>query len=64
MTGKVVKKMEDKGFGFIKGDNGKEFFFHMTDLKNTRFDVLAIGQEVTFEDNESQKGLRANDIFV
>jgi len=64
MTGTVLKKMADKGFGFIKGEDGKEYFLHLSSLKNTRFDNLTIGQEVTFEDAEGQKGLRAEDIYV
>lgn len=64
MQGRVVKKMDDKGFGFIKGEDGKEYFFHMSCLKNVRFDALVVGQEVSFEDAENQKGLRAEDIYV
>lgn len=64
MTGKVIKKMEDKGFGFIKGDDGRDFFFHRSGLKNIKFEEIGIGREVTFEDSEGPKGLKAEDIYV
>jgi len=64
MQGKVVKKLADKGFGFILGEDKKEYFFHLSALKNVSFNDLRIEQEVTFEDAENQKGLRAEDIYV
>lgn len=64
MQGVIAKKMEDKGFGFIKGENGKEYFFHMSCLKNIQFAQLKVGQDVSFEDAEGQKGPRAEDIYV
>lgn len=64
MNGTVIRKIQDKGFGFIKDDKGKEYFFHFSALKNIKFDNLIEGQEVTFEDAEGQKGPRAEDIYV
>lgn len=64
MTGKIVRLMQEKGFGFIQGENRLEYFFHRTSLKNARFDELEQGQDVTFEDAEGDKGLRAEDVYV
>lgn len=63
MTGKIVRLMKDKGFGFIKNTAGVEFFFHASALKNVSFDDLEVQDEVTFEDSESNKGPRAEDIY-
>ena len=64
MNGKIKRLIADKKFGFIVGDGNKEYFFHASALKNTRFDDLEVGQEVEFEDSEGEKGPRAEDIYV
>lgn len=67
MNGVVKRIARDKGFGFIQGnrqDGGKDYFFHYTALKNIKFEQLQEGQEVTFEDVDTPKGLRAEQIFV
>lgn len=64
MTGTIKKIVADKGFGFIQGENNKEYFFHQSALKNTQFKTLKEGDEVTFEDAEGNKGPRAEDIYV
>lgn len=64
MQGSIVRKVADKGFGFIRGTNGHEYFFHASALKNIKFDDVQIGQEVMFEDEEGTKGPRAADIYV
>jgi CspA family cold shock protein len=64
MTGEILRLHSDKKFGFIKGEDKKDYFFHQSALKNCNFDQLQKGQEVTFEDAEGEKGLRAEDIYV
>ena len=64
MSGIVKRIRHEKGFGFILGSDGKEYFFHMTALKNIRFEQLEVGSEVEFEDVMADKGLRAEEIFV
>lgn len=64
MQGQIKLLTVDKGFGFIKGEDGKEYFFHKSALKNVKFEALSKGQIVEFEDSESEKGLRAEDIFI
>lgn len=63
MTGTVKKIQHDKGFGFILA-NGKSYFFHRSAVKNAKFDSIEEGDEVTFEDSESDKGPRADDVYV
>ncbi|MDF1498040.1 MAG: cold shock domain-containing protein [Patescibacteria group bacterium] len=62
MNGKI-KKLTDKGFGFIEqGDGGKDLFFHSNELVGVTYDELREGDEVTFEVTESPKGLNATNV--
>ena len=59
MTG-VIKKITDKGFGFISSEElGKDLFFHSNSLVDVRFDELREGDKVSFETEQSPKGLNA-----
>lgn len=64
MTGVIKTLLSDKKCGFIKGQDGKDYFFHQSGLKNCGYEELARGREVTFEDAEGTKGPRAEDIYV
>lgn len=64
MTGQIKKLDKVKGYGFIRGTDKKEYFFHRSSLKNAEMNDLQEGQDVTFEDVDGQKGPRAEDIFV
>ncbi len=59
MTG-VIKKLTDKGFGFISAEGmEKDVFFHGNSLVNVRFDELREGDTVTFDVEDSPKGKNA-----
>jgi CspA family cold shock protein len=59
MTGSI-KKLTDKGFGFITGEGlAKDLFFHSNSLVGVTFDELREGDAVSFETEESPKGLNA-----
>ena len=64
MQGMIKRLIKDKKFGFILGEDRREYFFHMTAVKNAQFDDLQEEQEVTFEEVEGSKGPRAEDIFI
>lgn len=56
----TIKKLTDKGFGFITGEGlEKDLFFHMNALVGVQFNDLHEGDAVTFETAESPKGLNA-----
>jgi CspA family cold shock protein len=57
----AIKKLTDKGFGFIDGEGG-DVFFHMSALQGANFDDLHEGQLVEYEEEESQKGPRATSV--
>ena len=59
MTG-TIKKLTDKGFGFITAEGmAKDLFFHSNSLVGVAFEELREGDAVTFETEDSQKGLSA-----
>jgi CspA family cold shock protein len=61
LNGTVKRLVTDKGFGFVKGTNGTEYFFHRSAAED--FDALAEGQAVKFdEDPSGAKGPRAKNV--
>ena len=58
--GTIAKLVRDRGFGFIRGNDGKDVFFHRSGLMNMNFDELEQGTPVDFEVENSPKGPRAN----
>ena len=50
--GTIKKLVADRGFGFIKGEQG-ELFFHRSEVQGVAFEELREGQKV-----EYQVGLR------
>lgn len=58
MTG-TIKKLTEKGFGFITADGMKDLFFHSNSLVGVRFDELHEGDAVSFESEDSPKGPNA-----
>lgn len=64
MIGKVTKIFPGKGYGFIKTEEGEEFFFHMSALKDVdwkEFTVLCEvdGPHVYFKEQQHTRGPRA-----
>ena len=56
----TIKKVTTKGFGFIASESlGKDVFFHSNSLVGVQFDELREGDAVTFETEESPKGMNA-----
>ncbi len=56
----TIKKVTDKGFGFITGEGmGKDLFFHSNSLVGVSFDELREGDMVTFETEDTPKGMSA-----
>ncbi|REJ69404.1 MAG: cold shock domain-containing protein [Planctomycetota bacterium] len=62
--GKIKKLVSEKGFGFIEGDGGEEFFFHHSSVQGVTFEELNEGQVVEFEVGRGPKGPRAESVKV
>lgn len=48
----TVRTLRDRGFGFIEPDGGdrrNELFFHHSSVANRGFEMLQVGQRVSFE---------------
>ena len=62
MTG-TIKTLTDRGFGFITREGEtKDLFFHSKDLNGVAFDELKVGDAVTFEVVEGEKGPAAKNV--
>ena len=55
----TIKRLTDRGFGFIETGDNKDMFFHMSNLEGVQWDDLREGQKVAFEVGEGPKGPRA-----
>jgi CspA family cold shock protein len=60
-TGTIKRLVRDRGFGFIRDESGKEWFFHRSSVQGS-FDQLTEGQRVNFEEEPSTKGPRAGNV--
>jgi CspA family cold shock protein len=58
----TIKRLMDKGFGFIDVGDNKDLFFHRSSVEGTTFEELREGQKVTFESGEGPKGPRAENV--
>ncbi len=58
----TIRRLMDRGYGFIKGEGEEDLFFHRNDLQGVEFDTLREGQEVEFTVGEGQKGPQAENV--
>jgi len=59
----TIKKLTDKGFGFIAIDGEeKDLFFHRNELKDVTYEELKEGDRVSFEKADSPKGPNATNV--
>lgn len=58
MKGSVKFFDREKGFGFIKGEDGVEYFFGSRDY-NTGLAFAKEGEKVRFDTSTTQKGIKA-----
>lgn len=61
MVGKIKTIVSDRKFGFIRVQDGTEYFFHKSDLDSSLdFDELEVGVQVEFDTvPQSGRGPRA-----
>ena len=57
----TIKKLTNKGFGFIEGEKD-DIFFHSSSLEGTTFEALSEGQQVEYEEGSGPKGPRAENV--
>ncbi len=57
-----IKRLTDKGFGFIDVGRDKDLFFHHSAVVGTSYDDLQEGQMVSFTEGQGQKGPCAENV--
>ncbi|MGL9751405.1 MAG: cold-shock protein [Symbiopectobacterium sp.] len=62
MNGTITTWFKDKGFGFIKDENGNNRYFHVIKVANP--DLLKKGATVSFEPTTNNKGMSAYAVKV
>ncbi len=56
----TIKTLTEKGFGFIAREGEtKDLFFHSKDLQGVTYEELQVGDVVTFEVTQTEKGAAA-----
>ncbi|MEG3176626.1 cold-shock protein [Parasphingomonas frigoris] len=58
----TIKRLTDKGFGFIADASGNDMFFHMSSVQGVRYEDLREGEKVTFDVGQGPKGPRAENV--
>ncbi len=59
----TIKTLTERGFGFIAREGAaKDLFFHSKELQGVAFDELKVGDAVTFEVVEGEKGPSATGV--
>ena len=52
----TIRRLRDISYGFIKLEEGKDLFFHRSQLQGVDFNSLSEGQAVEFEIGKGQDG--------
>ncbi len=52
----TIRRLMDRGFGFIKTDDDTDLFFHRNNLEGVEFNGLSEGQKVEFEKGPGRDG--------
>ena len=63
MLGKVKWFNEKKGFGFISGEDGNDYFLHFSKINKEGFKTVNEGEEVSFDVEEGPKGPQATNVI-
>jgi CspA family cold shock protein len=58
----TIKRITDKGFGFIAAPDGTEYFFHQSACTGTPFNQMREGDQVSFTVGQGPKGPRAENV--
>lgn len=64
MNGTIKKLTRDRAFGFIRAEDGLDYFFHQSELRGGLvFEDIREGEAVRFEPRAADKGPRATEIW-
>jgi cold shock protein len=57
-----IKKLTNKGYGFIDTGEEKDLFFHSSSVQGVSFNELHEGQKVSYTEGRGQKGPCAENV--
>jgi len=57
--GTVKRIIRERGFGFIAAEDGREVFFHRSELQDVDFDAIGEGDPLEFTIVKGKKGPQA-----
>ena len=63
-TGIIRRLLELRGFGFIQSEDGRNVFFHRSEVLQVSFQALQEGQAVEFAVEETPQGPKARRVRV
>jgi CspA family cold shock protein len=58
----AIKRVHEKGYGFITDNKGNDIFFHCSNVKKPRFNNLKEGDSVNFTIGITEKGFIAENV--
>ena len=58
----TIKRLSDKGFGFIDNGSKEDMFFHSSDVEGVSYEQLQEGQRVSYSEGQGPKGPRAEHV--
>ena len=58
----TIKRLTDRGFGFIETGSGDDIFFHSSGLEGVSYEELQVGQKMSYTEGRGPKGPRAENI--
>ena len=58
----TIKRLTDKGFGFIDTGTDQDMFFHQSSLDGVSYQELREGQRVSYTEGQGPKGPRAENV--
>lgn len=65
MQSGTIKRIMDKGYGFISVNGGQDVFFHISGLgEGVDFNSLREGQTVSFDLEQGEKGMKAVNVVA
>ena len=62
MAERTIKRLTERGFGFIDTGTDKDMFFHSSNVEGVSYDELQEGQLVSYTEGSEPKGPRAENV--
>ena len=57
----IIKKWDQgKGWGFIEGDDGEDYFVHVANVRKGKH--MSLGLRVKFDYSQTQRGVEAENV--